>query len=313
MSKTFALMLLATSLVAAPAWAAQEPKAVKQDPRIQIVPYDENNPVKLHLVAGHTAVIEVTDKERVTDVFLSDGAHLKKSISGHFVFLKPIMEMPAQPIFIKTARLDGTGDRLYPFMLDAYDPDPPAGLPRANGQVAAVSIASAKDGDTAVEARPYTVRFVYPADEAKARAAAAAGAAKHRAARRDVKLAAARLRAPSPTVISVGYQAQGTAEERAALTPDATWDDGQSTYFRFDGNRRLPVPYVLMPDGEEAVVDYTVQDRTLIIHKTAARFRLRDGDLILCITNPNHSAAGFNPGTGTASPDVVREMKAASR
>jgi type IV secretion system protein VirB9 len=68
-----------------------------------------------------------------------------------------------------------------------------------------------------------------------------------------------------------------------------------------------------MPDGEEAVVDYTVRDRTLTIHKTAARFRLRDGDLILCITNPNHSAAGFNPGTGTASPDVVREMKAASR
>ena len=127
MSKAFALMLLATSILAAPAWAAQEPKAVKQDPRIQVVPYDENNPVKLHLVAGHTAVIEVTDKERVTDVFLSDGAHLKKSISGHFVFLKPIMEMPAQPIFIKTVRLDGTGDRLYPFMLDAYDPDPPAG------------------------------------------------------------------------------------------------------------------------------------------------------------------------------------------
>ena len=313
MSKALALMLLATSILAAPAWAAQEPKAVKQDPRIQVVPYDENNPVKLHLVAGHTAVIEVTDKERITDVFLSDGAHLKKSISGHFVFLKPIMEMPAQPIFIKTVRLDGTGDRLYPFMLDAYDPDPPAGLPRANGQVATVSTGSAQAGDATDEARPYTVRFVYPADEAKARTAAATEAARHRAARRDVKLAAARLRAPSPTVINVGYQAQGTAEERAALAPDATWDDGQSTYFRFDGNRHLPVPYVLMPDGEEAVVDYTVRDRTLIIHKIAARFRLRDGDLILCITNPNYSAAGFNPGTGTTSPDVVREMKAASR
>ncbi|HZV93212.1 MAG TPA: TrbG/VirB9 family P-type conjugative transfer protein, partial [Caldimonas sp.] len=113
-----------------------------------------------------------------------------------------------------------------------------------------------------------------------------------------------------PVVINATYTAQGTDEARTALAPNATWDDGRSTYFRFVGNRRLPVPYVLNPDGEEAVVDYTVQDRTLIIHKTAARFRLSDGDLILCISNGNYTPGGVNTGTGTTSPDVVREMKA---
>ena len=182
-------MLLATSILAAPAWAAQEPKAVKQDPRIQVVPYDENNPVKLHLVAGaHRRHRGHRQGENHRRLPVGRSASRRRAFPGHFVFLKPIMEMPAQPIFIKTVRLDGTGDRLYPFMLDAYDPDPPAGLPRANGQVATVSTGSAQAGDAADEARPYTVRFVYPADEAKARTAAATEAARHRAARRDVKL-----------------------------------------------------------------------------------------------------------------------------
>lgn len=306
--RAVAALLLTSALLASSAQAAQQPKPVRQDEHVQIVPYDENNPVYLHLRAGHTAVVEISDKERITDIFLSDSSSLRKKDSGHFAFFKPLMHMPPQPIFIKATKLDGSGDRLYPLVLDATDPDPPPGLPGENGQVAKAStdVFGTDDG------RPYIVRFTYPAEAAKKAAAQREAAAKIWRAKRDMHLAAAKLREPAPTVINTGYQAQGTPEEQAALAPNATWDDGQSTYFRFDGNRRLPVPYVLNPDGKEAVVDYTVQDRTLIIHQTAARFRLRDGDQILCVFNPTYSPAGFNPGTGTTSPDVVREMKPAS-
>ena len=93
--------------------------------------------------------------------------------------------------------------------------------------------------------------------------------------------------------------------------PDV-WDDGQSTFFRFPGNMRIPAFFVINPDGKEAVADYTVNAQTHIVtvHQTAPEFRLRDGDSVLCLTNHHYDPIGQNPGTGTTSPDVERVLRA---
>lgn len=302
-----AAALLLSTVLSGPAWALQEPAPVKQDARVQTVPYEENQPVSVHLVAGNVAEVEISPLEHIIDVYLSDGAHLKRLLNGNSVFLKAVLALPSQPAFIKSQRADGSY-RIYRLVIDARDDSPIGATPEGKSLVGL----SPPPGPPP-EVRPFTVRFTYPAEANEAKATAHADAVKKWLAQRDLKAAAAKLAAPPPVVVNVGYQGQAEARAQADLSPDSTWDDGQSTYLRFAGNRRMPVPYVLNPDGKEAVVDYTVKDRTIIIHQTAARFRLRDGDLILCITNPNYTAAGYNPGTGTTSPDVVREIRGAAK
>jgi type IV secretion system protein VirB9 len=95
----------------------------------------------------------------------------------------------------------------------------------------------------------------------------------------------------------------------------SVWDDGQFTYFRFPGNSRLPTFYVVNPDGTEAVASYTVDpvSSVVVVHQTAAEFRLRDGKKVACIKNKNWNPVGWNPGTGTISSTIVREPKDLSK
>ena len=86
----------------------------------------------------------------------------------------------------------------------------------------------------------------------------------------------------------------------------AIWDDGQSTYFQFPGNQRLPGIFAVNPDGKEAVVDYSVSGDTVTVHQVSREFRLRDGAAIACVTNNAYDSIGTNYGTGTVSPDVAR-------
>ena len=94
------------------------------------------------------------------------------------------------------------------------------------------------------------------------------------------------------------------------LAPAEVWDDGQSTFLRFPGNRRVPTIFSVLPDGREAAVNYSVNTTGVItVHQTGPALRLRDGGLVLCIFNRAADATGRNPGTGTTSPDVVREIR----
>lgn len=93
----------------------------------------------------------------------------------------------------------------------------------------------------------------------------------------------------------------------------SVWDDGLSTFFRFPGNSRIPTFFVTNPDGKEAVASYTVDpgSHLVTVHQTAAAFKLRDGDAVMCITNNAYSPVGSDPGTGTTTPNVERVLRSA--
>ncbi|MFX7709184.1 TrbG/VirB9 family P-type conjugative transfer protein, partial [Acinetobacter baumannii] len=64
----------------------------------------------------------------------------------------------------------------------------------------------------------------------------------------EASMKAKLLERPSPKNWS--YSVQGSA----SVTPDAAWDDGKFTYFRFVGTREMPAIFLVNEDGSERLV-----------------------------------------------------------
>ena len=321
----------------APAIADEIPAPAGADPRVRVIAYDPLQVVKLYAVPGATLTLQLAPGETVAGLPVSDqtlldppepaglgtgplamaggpvpseragagrGAstdrNLFTAVRGNFVMLKPLRDLDPQPLFIIGRSTDPTTGRevmrAYTFEL------------------------STREGPLTAEAPNtyYLVRFTYPGEERAAAEAAtaarrqaanaAAEARRHemveRRARDRLQLASAN--GATPGAMNWNYDGQGDRE----LAPAEVWDDGQSTFLRFPGNRRLPAIFSVLADGREAAVNYTASTSGLItVHQTGPVLRLRDAGLVLCILNRAHDATGRNPGTGTTSPDVVRELR----
>lgn len=316
--------VVAAALLAAPAIALETPRACSAaDPRVRCIAYGPTQVVRLYAATGAALTVEFSEAETIVDASTSDNGlleggdassrqavaiaetggtpgtadrNLMMAKRGSFLFLKPLRPLLPQPITVLTRREDGRVRR-YTFQLETR----PGGL--------------TEDAPNTF----FAVRFTYPADEAAARQA------RFQADRdvRQARLAAARLRqnvVAGETVRNARYRGQGTAEDRAALAPASTgaepaiWDDGQRTFLRYPGNRRVPMVYQVLPDGRGGVVgqsadpDPTTNGTLLTLHGVFPMLRLRDGRAVLCIVNGGFDPTGQNPGTGTTNPDVVREL-----
>ena len=278
---TLMFILLAATFVGGIAQAAQTPTPASGDARMRSVAYQLDDVVNVVTTLGSTLAIQFADSETVQDIWVSDSAKkdCKVQGAGNIALIKPATAMPAAPMFVRTALQNG-GFRLYTFQLQV------------------------KEGDTA-EGTPDTmfrIRFAYPADEAAAKRAAAAITWREGQERRtQTRLAAATAAKP----VNWRFVAQGDQN----LVPSETWDDGQSTFLRFTGNVRIPAVYVINPDGKETLVNYSVEAGLVTIHQTAPQFRLRDGDTVLALFNRAWDPVGSNPGTGTTTPAVTRELR----
>jgi type IV secretion system protein VirB9 len=318
-----------------PAAAQEVPSPAGDDPRVRVIAYNPQHVVKLYASPGATLTIQLAPGETVAGLPVSDqtlldqaepdgpgpltaadgpapseraaagrGAstdqNLFTAVRGNFVMLKPLRDLDPQPLFIIGRSTDPTTNRevMRPYVFEL----------------------STRAGPLTADAPDtyYLVRFSYPNEEraaaeaaAAARRQAATAAAQARRRERADREARERLQlastnAATPGVMNWHYDGQGDRE----LAPAEVWDDGQSTFLRFPGNRRLPAIFSVLADGREAAVNYSASTAGLItIHQTGPALRLRDGTLVLCILNRAHDATGRNAGTGTTSPDVVREIR----
>ena len=82
---------------------------------------------------------------------------------------------------------------------------------------------------------------------------------------------------------------------------------------RFPGQQAVPAVYAVTPDGTESLVSFDVRGEFVVIHQTAAQFRLRRGREVLCIFNQAYQPYGPVTGTGTSAPDVDRTLKEGSK
>jgi type IV secretion system protein VirB9 len=97
-----------------------------------------------------------------------------------------------------------------------------------------------------------------------------------------------------------------------ALRPVAGSDDGVHTRLRFGAHAELPAIFVRNEDGAESLVNFSMEDGEVIVHRVAQRLILRRGALTGCIVNKGYAGSGERLESGTVAPNVQRERRGAT-
>jgi len=227
------------------------------------------------VIRASTQVV-FADDEEVAHVAIGDSVAWEVAPAGSILFLKPREKHPPTNLQVVTTRADGR-KRSYQFELSI--------------------------SETSLADSYFVVRFAYPGDEIDRRRAEAAA----RGAEREGALI------DQTFDLHHAYGARNwrfSAQGSIDLEPEAVFDDGKETTFRFAGNREIPAIYLINSDGSESLVPKDVRGELVVVHATAKEFRLRKGGNVLCIYNEAFDAIGVNPGTNTTSPSVARLPKA---
>jgi type IV secretion system protein VirB9 len=94
-----------------------------------------------------------------------------------------------------------------------------------------------------------------------------------------------------------------------AVKPVAVSDDGVHTRITFGARAEIPALFVRNADGSESLLNFSMDDGDVVIHRVALRFIVRRGKLTGCIVNKGFLGAGERLESGTVSPNVERERK----
>ncbi|EGU6978437.1 conjugal transfer protein TraH [Vibrio parahaemolyticus] len=78
------------------------------------------------------------------------------------------------------------------------------------------------------------------------------------------------------------------------LAPAHAWDDGRFTCMKFSKNAELPVIYQINADGKESLVNYHIEQDTIVIHSVSNEYRLRLGERVLGVLSHFVEFAGHN-------------------
>ena len=142
----------------------------------------------------------------------------------------------------------------------------------------------------------YALRFQYaPVDPSTTNAAAA-------------RVEDALARGSTSRIRNVDYWYCG----HEALRPIAARDDGVHTHLRFDAHAEVPAIFVRNEDGAESLLNFSMEDGEVILHRVAQRLILRRGALTGCIVNKGYAGSGERLESGTVAPNVQRERKGAA-
>ena len=152
--------------------------------------------------------------------------------------------------------------------------------------------ASAKKPDPRTDQVMFAVRFTYPTQYATKPSAGGAT---------DRELEAGASGRPK----NYDYWFCGSP----SIKPVAAFDDGVHTRITFGAKAELPALFVRNDDGTESLLNFSMEDGDVVIHRVAGRFILRRGQLTGCIVNKGFSGGGERLKSGTVAPDVQRDRK----
>jgi type IV secretion system protein VirB9 len=148
--------------------------------------------------------------------------------------------------------------------------------------------ANAERPDASAEVT-YVLRFSYPP-------VASAG-----------QIASSALDQPSARAKNIDYWFCGDG----SLRPTAASDDGVHTRITFAAKAEQPAIFVLNEDGTESLLNFSMEEGDVILHRVAHRLILRRGNLAGCIVNQGFTGAGDALKSHTVADDVVRTTKGA--
>lgn len=295
------VLLAATLLTSLPALAAVDPVAGAKDSRVRSSPYDPQQVVRLTSTGlSPLQVIFEAGEHPVTiagALVYTDAKDAKDWLarpSGNVLILQPLRAMEPSILFVRTTAADGR-ERHYQFELRTRD----GNLADATDRAAYMSVA-----------------FSYPlvpSPEAIAAAQARREATRIVAAERATKERLAQAQASAPR--NYRYDKRDP-EGCPLLAPVYAFDDGNRTTLVFAPHAVLPEIYTINQDGKEAVVT-TINDTLptglkVVLPTVQREMRLRRGGKVCALRNNAFDPYGTQPGggTGTVSPDVVREVRA---
>jgi type IV secretion system protein VirB9 len=280
--------VLAVAL-AGPSVALTVPRPDRADPRIREADYD---PLQVYQLTGtFRSALQVVfgGTETIQHVALGDTVAWEVAADHNILFLKPREKHPPTNLIVTTTRESpqGAETRNYAFELEIR-----------SGRISA-----------ATPMTFFQVRFRYPQDEALAVRAAQISAVSAQAAAAsksviDLKLEHAVLEGKR----NFAYRVQGSS----ALQPSEVSDNGLFTVMRFPGAEAIPAIFAVGVSGEESLTPFDVRGQFVVIHGIAKGYRLRRGSEVLCVYNEALDPYGVDPGTGTASHEVVRTIDASS-
>lgn len=144
----------------------------------------------------------------------------------------------------------------------------------------------------------FALRFTYPPMPSKE---AEEAAARHI----DSDLASASTQRPQ----NIDYWYCGGP----TLRPIRASDDGVHTRLKFAANADLPAIFVRGDDGSESLLNFSMDDGDIIIHRVAHQFILRRGKLTACVVNRGYGGGGIRLDSGTVTPEVERRVQGVAR
>ncbi|HVO47713.1 MAG TPA: TrbG/VirB9 family P-type conjugative transfer protein [Steroidobacteraceae bacterium] len=95
----------------------------------------------------------------------------------------------------------------------------------------------------------------------------------------------------------------------AALKPAAASDDGVHTRLKFGRRGEQPAIFILNEDGSESLLNFSMDNEDVVIHRVARELILRRGKLAGRVFNKGYSGSGERLPTGTVSPEVERATR----
>jgi type IV secretion system protein VirB9 len=129
----------------------------------------------------------------------------------------------------------------------------------------------------------YVLRFAYPASDRQADASTRILATDHR-----------------PKNIDYWYCGS------PSIAPTAASDDGVHTRLTFAAKAEQPAIFVLNEDGSESLLNFSMDEGDVILHRVARRLILRRGHLTGCVVNKGFTGAGDRLKSHTVSDEVER-------
>jgi type IV secretion system protein VirB9 len=268
----------ALALSVCPSFADSIPTAGDTDDRIRIATYRDDEVYRIAGRIGYQIDLEFAPGEKFVGLAAGDIQALSFEAQDNHLFLKPRAARVATNVTVLTDR--------HHYQFDYRVP-----AQRLDGE-----------GNPVPAARPiYALRFIYPQDEAKE----AAQAARQQAADTAKRQISADLNALSvPTNRDYWYCGP------RAIKPTAVVDDGVHTRFTFGARTELPAIFTRAADGSESLVNYTVTEAGLTVHRVSPQFILRRGHLVGCVINKSFDGAGERLPSGTMSTAVERRVPA---
>ena len=111
--------------------------------------------------------------------------------------------------------------------------------------------------------------------------------------------------AEKPRVRNIDYWFCGDP----SLKPVAASDDGVHTRLTFPPKAEQPAIFTLNEDGSESLLNFSMDEGDVILHRIVRRLILRRGHLAGCIVNKAYLGGGERLKSNTVSPEVERATR----